>query len=287
MPFFTIITSTYNAASTLPRLLDSLASQTCRDFNWIVQDGASSDNTMQIVEQYLNRLPEILADTEKDNGIYDAWNKAINRWNNNLGKWVLFLGADDKLCNEDTLEKSKQILSVLSNEVLFAAGNIYIVNYGSKIEKIPITVNISNSFKKRYLGTPLPHSGLFQNRSLFSQSPFDSTFKIAGDYDFILKHWKFKFQTRPLNMYITDMSSGGISGNSQYTLLAFDEFLKIIKKHSIKYYLIYKIYVTYHKLKSKTKHTLLKTKHGYILWSIAKKIKLYLQNIIIHILDKI
>lgn len=124
-PFFTIITSTYNAASTLPRLLDSLASQTCRDFNWIVQDGASSDATMQIVEQYRDRLPEILAESSKDNGIYDAWNKAINRWNNNLGKWVLFLGADDKLCSDDTLEKSKQILSVLSNEVLFAAGNIY------------------------------------------------------------------------------------------------------------------------------------------------------------------
>ena len=73
-PCFTIITSTWNAAATLPRLLDSLAAQTCRDFNWIVQDGASSDATLDIVERYRDRLPEILTAGGRDNGIYDAWN---------------------------------------------------------------------------------------------------------------------------------------------------------------------------------------------------------------------
>ena len=103
-PFFTIITSTYNASATLPRLLDSLASQTCRDFNWIVQDGASSDATMQIVEQYHDRLPEILADSGRDKGIYDAWNKALDHWKDNLGEWIIFLGADDTLYECRTLE---------------------------------------------------------------------------------------------------------------------------------------------------------------------------------------
>ena len=79
-PFFSIITSTYNAEETLPPLLESLASQTCRDFNWIVQDGSSSDATMQLVEGYRDRLPEIFADSRKDCGIYDAWNKALDRW---------------------------------------------------------------------------------------------------------------------------------------------------------------------------------------------------------------
>ena len=103
-PFFTIITSTYNAAATLPHLLDSLASQTCRDFNWIVQDGASSDATIQIVEQYRDRLPEVLTDSGKDSGIYDAWNKAIDRWQDKMGEWILFLGADDKLADVNVLD---------------------------------------------------------------------------------------------------------------------------------------------------------------------------------------
>ena len=123
-PFFTIITSTYNAAATLPRLLDSLASQTCRDFNWIVQDGASSDNTMQIVEQYRDHLPEILANSDKDSGIYDAWNKAIDRWQDNMGEWVLFLGADDRLVSEDILAKVQEQISNLPEDIIFAAGDM-------------------------------------------------------------------------------------------------------------------------------------------------------------------
>lgn len=112
-PFFTIITSTYNAATTLPRLLNSLASQTCRDFNWIVQDGASSDTTMQIVEQYRDCLPEILADSSKDSGIYDAWNKAIDCWQDKIGEWILFLGADDTLLSHDTLATVKEKIITL------------------------------------------------------------------------------------------------------------------------------------------------------------------------------
>ena len=104
-PFFTIITSTYNAAATLPHLLDSLASQTCRDFNWIVQDGGSSDETMKIVAQYHSLLPEILTNSGKDEGIYDAWNKAIDIWQDKIGEWILFLGCDDSLNEKNTLEK--------------------------------------------------------------------------------------------------------------------------------------------------------------------------------------
>jgi glycosyltransferase involved in cell wall biosynthesis len=55
-PFFTIITATYNAAATLPRLLDSLAAQTCRDFELVIQDGASTDATAAIAEAYRERL---------------------------------------------------------------------------------------------------------------------------------------------------------------------------------------------------------------------------------------
>ena len=131
-PFFTIITSTYNAAATLPRLLDSLASQTCQDFNWIVQDGASSDTTMHIVEQYRNRLPEILADSSKDSGIYNAWNKAIDRWQDKMGKWILFLGADDRLADVNVLQRVQEKINRADANTLFAAGNIDICNISTE-----------------------------------------------------------------------------------------------------------------------------------------------------------
>ena len=132
MPTFTIITSTYNAASPLPRLLDSLVSQTCQDFNWIVQDGASSDNTMEIIEFYRNRLPAVYSWSENDTGIYDAWNKAINHYRDKLGKWVLFLGADDYLRSSNALEKISSELCGLPNTLRFFAASLDIVTSDGK-----------------------------------------------------------------------------------------------------------------------------------------------------------
>ena len=86
MPLFTIITAAYNAAATLPRLLDSLAGQTCRDFELIIQDGASKDDTVAMAESYRHKLPALSLASEPDTGIYDAWNKALSRVR---GEWVL------------------------------------------------------------------------------------------------------------------------------------------------------------------------------------------------------
>lgn len=127
LPFFTIITSTYNAEKSLPPLLESLVSQTCRDFNWIVQDGSSSDATMQIVEQYRDRLPEILVDSRKDRGIYDAWNKALDRWQAKLGKWIIFMGAGDTFCHQDSLKEAMYYLEQLSDKYIYYAVPVEIV----------------------------------------------------------------------------------------------------------------------------------------------------------------
>lgn len=225
-PFFTIITSTYNAAATLPHLLDSLASQTCRDFNWIVQDGASSDATMQIMEQYRSRLPEILADSSKDSGIYDAWNKAIDRWQDNMGEWVLFLGADDMLTDKDTLHRVKNKIKQISNKVLFCAGDIIIVNHNNIKSKTVLTT-AHDSFKRKNYRIPFPHSSLFTKKSCLLTHKFDTSFKIRGDYDFILKILKNEDQIYLLHTFVTYMSIGGISSQETMRRIYTFESLKI------------------------------------------------------------
>lgn len=229
-PFFTIITATYNAAATLPRLLDSLASQTCRDFNWIVQDGASSDTTMQIVDAYTEKLPSVLAESVTDKGIYDAWNKALDRTlGNGLGKWVLFLGADDLLADLRVLEKVKYILESFSEDIILAAGDI---EYFSDFEKtVSAPLNISENFKHRNLGMPLPHTGLFARKDLFECYPFNPRFKIAGDYDWLLRVWKKPYQARALNVLVTQMALGGISSSEKYEFTCFKERNAVLCRH--------------------------------------------------------
>ena len=165
-PFFTVITSTYNAAATLPHLLDSLASQTCRDFNWIVQDGGSSDETMKIVAQYHSLLPEILTNSGKDEGIYDAWNKAIDIWQDKIGEWILFLGCDDSLNEKNTLEIVKKYIEESPSHKMFFAGDLIQVNSrGEKVSQYDIK-NTDDAFKIKSYRMPVNHTALFTKREI-------------------------------------------------------------------------------------------------------------------------
>lgn len=267
-PFFTIITSTYNAAATLPHLLDSLASQTCRDFNWIVQDGASSDATMQIVEQYRNRLPEILADSSKDKGIYDAWNKAIDRWQDKMGEWVLFLGADDRLADENVLQRVQAKINCADANTLFAAGNIEICNISTEkiIKKFESKLGC---FARRFRGLPIPHTGLFTRRSLLSSACFNAHFLIAGDYDFVLRNWKAENQLLLLGVCITQMGSSGISSTSSTLHEDFIAIKNISQYRAFTYLLIKFIEI----VKSRLKIFFFKIPSGRNIYTIYRKLR--------------
>ncbi|MEQ1620720.1 MAG: glycosyltransferase [Methylococcales bacterium] len=90
-----IITATYNAAEVLPRLISSLRSQTDKDFEWVISDGASTDGTVEIAQSA--RDLNLVLDSRPDFGIYDALNRAIQL---STGEYYLVLGADDLLYPE-------------------------------------------------------------------------------------------------------------------------------------------------------------------------------------------
>lgn len=231
-PCFTIITSTWNAAATLPRLLDSLAAQTCRDFNWIVQDGASSDATLDIVEQYRDRLPEILTAGGRDDGIYDAWNKAIDRWQDKLGEWILFLGADDALAGPDVLAAVKEHLTGCPETVLYAIGGMTFTDYEQGTSRsADHPADYAEKFRQRFSGMPLSHSALFQRRRVFFPERFDAAFRICGDYDFILRTWTATQQLYRLPVLVTIMAAGGISSSPRMKRLYLQEKRRAICKN--------------------------------------------------------
>ena len=95
-PLISIVTITYNAAACLEPTMQSVASQTCRDFEHIIIDGASSDSTLEIARRY----PDTRILSERDNGLYDAMNKGIGMAR---GKYLLFLNAGDAFHSNDVL----------------------------------------------------------------------------------------------------------------------------------------------------------------------------------------
>lgn len=189
MPTFSIITATRNAEQTLPRRLDSLAAQTCRDFNVIIQDCLSQDATPALAQKYQEQLPEILVHSEADSGIYDAWNKALDRRHHRLGEWILFLGADDLLAAPDVLERSRTILSALSEDVLYCCGDLVLFSEDTLQERF-VEADMQTSFASLGRRMTVAHSALYHRKSVFSHARFDATFRIAGDYDFLAKTWQ-------------------------------------------------------------------------------------------------
>ncbi len=99
-PLFSIITVTYNAASTLPATLASVKEQTCKLYEYIVMDGVSIDNTIQLANEA--DIPNAHIISSPDKGLYDAMNKAIDIA---IGEYLIFLNAGDAFHSPDTLQK--------------------------------------------------------------------------------------------------------------------------------------------------------------------------------------
>lgn len=213
-PFFTIITATRNAAASLPRLLESLASQTCRDFELIIQDGASSDDTVKIAESYRCALPAFFLASEPDSGIYDAWNRALPHMR---GQWVLFLGADDQLDDDTILERCVAALQNAPGILQYAGGMVQTVADAGQ----PVSIHqyhIENINKHTWRSMPFPHPALLHRRSLFAGAGFDATLRIAADFDFVCRTWTEENGSLVLPFVITRMRRGGLSDSPLSTL---------------------------------------------------------------------
>lgn len=118
MSKLSIITATFNSANYLPALIASLRAQTCKDFEWVVADGKSSDGTVDLLKQVTDlKLSWV---SEHDFGIYDAMNKAIQR---SQSEYYLVIGSDD-VFSENAVEK---ILAALQTEppLDLLVGNVY------------------------------------------------------------------------------------------------------------------------------------------------------------------
>ncbi|SFJ05716.1 Glycosyltransferase involved in cell wall bisynthesis [Desulfomicrobium apsheronum] len=98
VPLISIVTATFNKAQDLPRLIESLRSQTNKNFEWVVADGGSTDGTLEQLKQVLDM--DVVLDSRPDFGIYDALNRAIELCS---GDYYLVVGADDML-NQDAIE---------------------------------------------------------------------------------------------------------------------------------------------------------------------------------------
>ena len=204
-----IITVCYNSVATIEKTFQSVAGQTYNNIEYIVVDGGSKDATIIKVKEFDTVISKWIS--EPDKGLYDAMNKGIQLA---TGEVIGFVHSDDMLANY-------KIVSTLAN--LFEKENLDGV-YGDlqyvdknnigKIIRYWKSTNFNSSLLKK--GWMPAHPTLFLKRGVYKKhGDFDLSFKIAADYDFmlrVLKDQSLKFSYLP--EVITKMRVGGASNRS-------------------------------------------------------------------------
>ena len=234
-----IITATYNSASHIAGCLASVNNQSHKNIEHIIIDGASTDNTLEIIKSTLpkgqaNRGTQIIS--EPDTGIYDALNKGIQHA---TGDIIGFLHADDTFASPHTLQNIADSFSPLGGDKEGAVDGIYGHLVFVNNEKKVLRTWHSKPFNRTnvHYGWAPPHPTLFLKKEVYQKHGlFDTSFRIAGDYDFMLRimlDQELNFQLLP--EVITRMQLGGAStGNLKSQIKKTREDMKALQNNGFK-----------------------------------------------------
>lgn len=221
-PFFTIIIPSYNSETQIGKCLESITNQRYTDYEVLIQDGSSTDNTLKIVHEVQHRFPliKIVLHSEKDNGIYDAMNKAAVVAS---GLWIYFMGSDDWFYDQDVLDriytnlnKSPGIEMIYCNVIRIHSGKIYMGKFD--FEKL-LNYNIC-------------HQSIFLRKSAFlTYGPFDTSYPACADWHLNLKLFKHKIRMKYADITVAFYNENGFSNAFRDHL-----FFEVLKKERDLYY---------------------------------------------------
>lgn len=175
---FSIITVTYNASKVLGTTLESVKEQSFTDFEYLVIDGASTDNTLALVEQA--GIPTATVWSEPDKGLYDAMNKAIDRA---AGQYLIFLNAGDAFATAETLaliaKKAQDHPDVIYGQTQLVDSTGKVVG----MRHLTAPKNLTwHSFKD---GMLVCHQAFVARRELCPH--YDLNYRFSADYDWCIK----------------------------------------------------------------------------------------------------
>lgn len=218
-----IITATFNSAKTLKDTIQSVLRQTNKDFEYLIIDGGSTDETIDIVKSYESEFSGRLKwVSEKDHGIYDAMNKGIKMAS---GDVVGILNSDDYFTSDDILQTVDNAFK--SHEIDAIYGDIHFIRDGN-LQKC-VRYYSSRMFRPFWLrfGFMPAHPSFYCKREIFDKAGLYSLdYKIGADYEMMVRLFKrHKIKSLYVNKDFVTMRTGGASNNnvrSRLTLIEED-----------------------------------------------------------------
>ena len=210
-----IITVVFNGESTLEDSINSVISQNYKDLEYIIIDGNSTDNTINIINSYKDHISYFISET--DGGIYDAMNKGI----------ALASGDVVGILNSDDLYQSPNVLNLVMEQ--FKNDNSIDIVYGDLVYVKSYNVNHvvrywkSKPFNKYFfeMGNVPPHPSLFLKRKIYDEAGmFNLKYRLAADYEYMLRIFKnYKYNSKYINETIVRMRLGGATNKNISNIL--------------------------------------------------------------------
>ena len=194
-----IITVNLNNREGLQRTIDSVVSQTFRDFEWIVIDGGSTDGSRELIEQYADHFAYWVS--EPDKGIYNAMNKGIKVAK---GEYLQFLNSGDWLSSRNTLDSV--FSDATGGHIIY--GDCAVMISDTQIEEIHFAPVFS--FKKMLDGS-IHHQSAFIKKELLVEEPYDETLKIVSDRKFFIRKALAGYSFEHVNHIVAVFDINGIS----------------------------------------------------------------------------
>ncbi|TCO09350.1 glycosyltransferase family 2 protein [Natronoflexus pectinivorans] len=224
-----LITVTYNCAEDLRVTLDSIRNQNFPIIEYIIIDGGSTDNTIEVIKENTDLISKWIS--EPDHGIYDAMNKGLNI---STGEVIGFLHAGDRFASVDVLSSVAKKLSYDGFEFLY--GDLQYISSKNSTEVVRHWK--SGCFSKSRLsnGWMPPHPTVYFRREVLNLTGlFDTNYQIAADYDWLVRTLKREdLKIFYLDKIMVLMPTGGASNRSLGNILrkSSEDFL-IIRRNKI------------------------------------------------------
>lgn len=210
---FSVITACFNSEATIRDTINSVLDQSYNDFEHIIIDGCSDDDTLMIIREMQHE--KLIVVSEQDHGLYDAMNKGVYIA---TGDVICFLNSDDFYENSRVLESVKSRFTDCTDIVY---GNVLCVK---KDDSSLVTRRIAlKSFKAFFMkfGWMPPHPGTFVRRRVFDDcGNFNLAFEVAADYEFFIRAIYVRSSLLAhLDVDVVKMREGGVSNRGIHSYL--------------------------------------------------------------------
>lgn len=203
LPLISIITVVLNGEKFIEKTIKSVLNQTYRNIEYIIIDGGSTDNTLNIINKYKESIDILIS--EPDKGLYDAMNKGIKHSN---GELIGMVNSDDWY----ELDSVSVIVDkyIQNNKRIFH-GDIYLVD---KLGNKTLRKFVPSKFKFIFYGMTYLHPSMFISREIYKNYFYNINISSMADYQFVLEIFRifpkdFCYLDKPLSNF----RLGGISGN--------------------------------------------------------------------------